>query len=77
MIQIFETQSGRSLGTLTEEQLAFLKTKLEKESDEDRDFYLTGATVDILAEDGADASLVALLRTAMAGRDELEFRWEE
>lgn len=77
MIQIFEAQSGRSLGTLTEEQLAFLKTQLEKESDEDRDFYLTGATVDILAENGADAGLVQLLRAAMAGREELEFRWEE
>lgn len=77
MIQIFEAQSGRSLGTLTEEQLAFLKTRLEKESDDDRDFYLTGATVDILAENGADAGLVQLLRGAMAGRDELEIRWEE
>jgi hypothetical protein len=77
MIQIFEAQSNRALGTLTEAQLAFLKTHLEKESDDDRDFYLNRATVDILAENGADAGLVELLRGAMAGRDELEIRWEE
>lgn len=75
MIQIFDAQSGNPLGTLTEEQLAFLKDQLEEESDEDRDYYLNRATLDLLAENGGDAQLIALLREAMGGRDELEIRW--
>lgn len=77
MIPIFEAQSGRPLGNLTEEQLAFLKAQLEEESDEDRDYYLNRATLDFLAENGADPGLVELLRQAMGDRDELEIRWQE
>jgi hypothetical protein len=77
MIQIIEAQSGRPLGSITEEQLAFLKAQLEEESDEDRDYYLNRATLDFLAENGGDPALVELLRQAMGERDEMEIRWQE
>lgn len=75
MIQITESQSGKSLGTITEEQLDFLEEWLEEESAEDQDYYLTSETVDMLEEEGGDAQLIGMLRQALAGRDAVEIRW--
>ena len=33
------------------------------------------ATVDMLEQDGADAALVKLLRTALGGREDMDIRW--
>ena len=48
---------------------------LEEESQTDRDYYLTAATIDILEAGGADAQLVGLLREALAGREGMDVRW--
>jgi hypothetical protein len=48
---------------------------LEEESAEDTDFYINQATVDMLEQDGADAALVKLLRTALGGREDMDIRW--
>ena len=77
MIQIVDAQSGSPLGTLTPEQLAFLKDQLEEESADDRDYYLNQATLDLFAEAGADEQLLALLRGALGDREEMEIRWLE
>lgn len=77
MIQITESQSGKSLGTITEEQLEFLEEWLEEESAEDQDYYLTSETVDMLEEEGGDAQLIGMLREALAGREAVEIRWSK
>jgi hypothetical protein len=77
MIQIVDAQSGTPLGTVTEEQLTFLKDQLEEESPDDRDYYLNTATLDHFAEAGADPELLALLRGALGDREEMEIRWLE
>ena len=48
---------------------------LEEESAEDTDFYINQATVDMLEQEGADAALVKLLRTALGGRADMDIRW--
>ena len=75
MIRLHDAERGTLLGSITEEQLQFLTGELEEESSRDRDYYLTSATVDMLEEDGADPNLVALLRSALAGREGMEIRW--
>ena len=75
MIQLTESQSGRQLGTITEEQLSFLEAWLEEESAVDQDYYLTSETVDMLAEEGGDPELIETLRRALAGKDAVEIRW--
>lgn len=75
MVQIFDSETNTLLGTITDSQLRFLSNELEEESATDQDYYLESATVDLLEQDGADAPLVALLRTALAGRDGVEVRW--
>ena len=75
MIEILDKQTGRSLGTLSEEQFQLLADQLEEESATDDDYYLNRATVDILEEQGTDPHLVAVLRAALGTAEEAEIRW--
>ncbi len=76
MIKLYDSETGAALGRITDEQFTFLEDHLEEESEDDQDYYLSAATIDVLAEDGADAELVALLRKALGDRDGVELRWE-
>ena len=75
MIQLRDKETGASLGDITEEQLQFLTDHLVEESEEDTDYYLNRATLDMLREKGLDASLLKLLEEALGGREELEIEW--
>ena len=75
MFTIYDEATDKVYGTLTEAQLQFLMNHLEEESAEDTDFYVNQATVDMLEQDGADAALVKLLRTALSGREDMDIRW--
>jgi hypothetical protein len=75
MIQLYDAERGTRLGEISEAQLQRLVDSLEEESATDQDYYLTAETIDMLADDGADAGLVTLLREALAGRDSMDVRW--
>ena len=75
MIRLHDAERGTSIGTITEDQLQFLIDELEEESAEDRDYYVSADTIDMLEEDGADRELISLLRGALAGREGLDVRW--
>ena len=75
MIRLHDAERNTPIGTITEAQLQFLVDSLEEESAEDRDYYLSGDTIDMLEEDGAASQLVSLLRSALAGREGLDVRW--
>ena len=74
-VQLFEKDTGRPLGTITDDQLRFLVDELEEESPTDTDYYVDAATVDMLEEDGADPALISLLRQLLAGREGVDVRW--
>jgi len=73
--QLTELESGTAIGGLTEGQIEFLVQQLEEESDSDRDYYIDAATIDMLANAGADAELIALLKRALGSRDGVEIAW--
>jgi hypothetical protein len=75
MFTIYDEATDAIYGTLDETQLQFLMDHLEEESAEDTDFYINQATVDMLEQDGADAGLLKLLRTALGGREDMDIRW--
>lgn len=75
MIRLHDAERGTPIGTITEEQLQFLMAELEEESAEDRDYYISADTVDMLEENGADQQLVSLLRSAVASGDGIDIRW--
>ena len=76
MIKLYDKESNTLLGELTEAQLQFLIAELEEESTKDQDYYLDADVLDWLAENGADAALMALLRQALGTRTDIEIRWE-
>jgi processive 1,2-diacylglycerol beta-glucosyltransferase len=77
MINVYDASDGKKLGTITEEQLAFLIQEMEEESTTDRDYYVNSMTVDMMEADGADKALIAFLRDALGGREDMDIRWEQ
>lgn len=77
MIKLFDAATSTLLGDLTEAQLNFLIDHLEEESETDQDYYINAETIDSFEESGADPALVALLRSALGSRTEMDVRWEE
>jgi processive 1,2-diacylglycerol beta-glucosyltransferase len=77
MIKIYDKETGSTLGTITEDQLQFLIDQLEEEDTEDRDYYLTKDTLDMLEQKGIGTELLQFLRKAMGNRESMEILWEE
>ena len=75
--QLIDAADGRVLGTVSDEQFQELADSLEEESLDDRDYYLIVDTVDLLEAQNVDRDLVALLRTALGDRDEMDVNWQE
>lgn len=71
-----DLDGNRLIARITDAQLDTMLTHLEKESADDRDFYLTSATIDMLAEAGLDADVVTVLRAALGSRDGMDIHWE-
>jgi processive 1,2-diacylglycerol beta-glucosyltransferase len=76
-IRLVNADSGRTIGQITEDELDFLVGQLEEESSDDRDYFIDGPTIDLLAEAGADAGLVEMLRRAVDGTDGIEIGWDD
>jgi len=76
MVQLLDKESGRVVGTISDEQLEYLQGQLEEESPEDQDYWFDVASLDILEEEGADPALMSVLRAALGEREEMELRWQ-
>ena len=63
------------MGRITSRQLQWLVDQLEEESEDDRDYYIDGPTLDMLQEAGADPALILTLRSALGSREGMETRW--
>ena len=75
MVELRDVQTGLVAARITEAQLRFLVDQLEEEGEYDRDYYLDAATLELLAECGADAALLDALRSALGGRASVELEW--
>lgn len=75
MIELRDKATNELLGTIEDDELRFLVDELEEESSTDRDYYVDTDTVDMLEDDGAPASLIALLRRIVGSQDGVEVRW--
>ncbi len=76
MIELFNNNTGKLIGEITREQLQFLIDAMEEESLEDRDYSITAMELMSFEGDGADPTLIALLRGALSDQKELVIRWE-
>jgi hypothetical protein len=75
MINLYECESNRLLGTVSDADLQALVDALEEESSDDRDYYINAETIDLLSASGSP-QLIELLRTALGSNDGIEIRWE-
>ena len=75
MINLTVQETDEPLGTISEDDLQFLIDDLEEEFPEDTDYFVDSATIDMLEDDDAPPSLVALLREAIGTSDGVEIRW--
>ena len=76
MIELRDKETGRILGSISDEQLQFLIDQLEEESTIDTDYYIDAATLDLFAEKSIDPQLLTLLRDALADREGMEIEWK-
>ena len=74
-MKLFDKVSGAPIGEISAEQFKILQDALEEESRSDNDYYINRATLDILRDTGADASLMTLLSAALGDREEMDIAW--
>ena len=75
MINLYDSDSNRLLGTVSDGDLQALVDALEEESSDDRDYYINAETIDLLAAT-ASPQLIDLLRGALGSSEGIEVRWE-
>lgn len=75
MVYLYEKATGARIGEISDDQLQFLVDQMEEESLEDRDYSITQMELDYFVSLGASPQLVDLLRTALAGREEVVVFW--
>jgi hypothetical protein len=76
MPKLTRIDTGHEIGTITDQQLAFLVEQLEEEHDEDQDYYIDRDTLELLSDNGADPELLAMLEKAIGDDEEMDIAWE-
>ncbi|MEX0735653.1 MAG: hypothetical protein WD944_08210 [Steroidobacteraceae bacterium] len=77
MPRLYEKQSGAFLGTVSDADIQSLVNQLEEEHQTDEDYFVDSATIDLLEEAGASASLINLLRSAVGNSEGIDIRYEK
>lgn len=77
MIQLSLKDGGELLGAIDEDELQFLIDQLVEESEEDTDYFVDSATIDLLEQRGASAHLTGLLRRAVGVSEGVEIAWQD
>lgn len=75
MYTLYNNATGAEIGTISEEQLKFLRDQLEEESLEDRDYAIEAMTLAYFEEQGIDPELSKMLRQALGDQEQIIIRW--
>ena len=75
MVSLHDKASGAKLADITDAQFQFMMDQLEEESSRDQDYFIDSATIHLLADAGAEPSLLDVLRQALGDRDGIDIRW--
>ena len=76
MPKLYDKESGRLIGTISQTDLDFLMVEFEEESSDDQDYYIDQATIDMIADGQATDHLLQLLRTALGTAEGVDIRWQ-
>ncbi|MGL4611411.1 MAG: galactosyldiacylglycerol synthase [Trueperaceae bacterium] len=76
MIKLFDVDTNKELGEISEADVAFMKAQMEEEFESDQDYYIHKSLLEIWQTQGASDALIALLSTAMSDKEDINVRWE-
>ena len=76
MIDLYNSETNKLIGSITESELQTLADALEEESADDQDYFVDSATIDLLGDGRATDHLLHLLRTAVGTGEGIEVRWK-
>jgi len=76
MIDLYDNATNTLIGSITEADLQVLMDGLEEESEDDQDYYIDQATLDMLGDGRATEHLMGLLRKALGTAEGVDIRWE-
>lgn len=77
MAKLYDNETGRLIGTISQEDVDFIIRQLEEEGLEDQDYYLEPVTLDWFEDHGASPALVQMLRDALGDSEGMEIAWRE
>lgn len=77
MIKLYDKETDQLIGRIDETELDILRTELEEESLNDRDYYIDAATIEYLRDQEAPPHLIELLERALGERESMEIEWSE
>ena len=76
MIDLYDDASNVLIGSMTEADLKVLQDALEEEGEDDQDYYIDQATLDVLGDGRATEHLMGLLRKALGTAEGVDIRWQ-
>ena len=76
MIDVYNNETNILIGSITDGDLKVLTDAFEEESEDDQDYYIDQATIDMLGDGRATEHLMALLRKALGTAEGVDIRWE-
>ncbi len=74
-VDLVDLETRQAIGRITDDDLKWLDSQLEKESQDDQDYFFDAATLDMLENAGGRSGLVATLRGALGSRAGMDIRW--
>ena len=76
MIDLYDNATNVLIGSMTEADLKVLQDALEEEAEDDQDYYIDQATLDVLGDGRATEHLMGLLRKALGTAEGVDIRWQ-
>jgi hypothetical protein len=76
MIDLYNDATNVLIGSMTEADLKVLQDALEEETEDDQDYYIDQATLDVLGDGRATEHLMGLLRKALGTAEGVDIRWQ-
>ena len=76
MIDLYDNATNVLIGSITEADLKVLTDAFEEESEDDQDYFIDQATIDMVGDGRATEHLMGLLRKALGTSDGVEIRWK-
>lgn len=76
MPRLTRIDTGDDIGEISDAQLKFLVDQLEEEHEEDDDYFIDRETLEVMADNGGDPELLAMLEKAIGDDDSMDIAWE-